>query len=175
MENIMTILKHLKTTCFLAAASTILLATGCQSPSDTQQAENDAVHSQNEIKETARLEHTQMAAGARAECTLYPSHFDGAALSTLGTTSLDLVVADTHSVNPLIVYMAIPEDSYTQERRLAVGRYLEDRGGLKPEQIEFRAGPNPATLNPVDTQLGYYPKTDTATDGGGTYAGVPSK
>jgi hypothetical protein len=165
MENTMVLLKHLKTTCFLAAASTILLATGCQT-NDTQQAENDAAHSQAEITETARLEHTQMAAGQRAECTLYTDHFDGANLSSLGTNALDLVLADTHSCNPLVVYLAVPEDNYAQDRRLAVGHYLEDRGGLKPEQVEFRSGPNPDTNHAVDMQLGYYSKTDTSTDGG---------
>jgi hypothetical protein len=165
MENTMMILKHLKTTCFLAAASTILFATGCQS--DTQQAENDASHSQAEITETARLEHTQMAAGARAECTLYADHFDGPTLSSLGSNELDMILADTHSCNPLVIYLAIPEDNYAQDRRLAIGRYLEDRGGLKPEQIEFRSGPNPDTYNSAAVQLGAYAKTDTSTDTGG--------
>jgi hypothetical protein len=169
MENTMVHLKYLKTTCFVAAASTILLITGCQS-SDTQQAESDAAHSQAEITETARLEHTQMAAGARADCTLYGCHFDGANLSSLGTSALDLVLADPHRCNPLVVYLAVPEDTYAQDRRLAIGHYLEDKGGLKPEQIEFQPGPNPATFHATDTQLGYYPKTDTSTDGAGASA-----
>ncbi|MGD0388186.1 MAG: hypothetical protein ABSC42_04445 [Tepidisphaeraceae bacterium] len=153
----MVILKHLKATCFLAAASTILLATGCNTEMDT-------THSQVEIAETSHLTHTQEASGARAECTLYPDQFDGPTLSTLGTSTLDLVLADSHICNPLVLYLAIPEDQYAQDRRLAIGRYLEDRGGLKAEQIEFRSGPNPDTYNPVDAQLGYYPKTDTAAD-----------
>jgi hypothetical protein len=160
------LLKHLKATCFLAAASTILLATGCNT-----QTETDAAHSQAEITETSSLMHTQEASGARAECTFYADQFDGPTLSTLGTSTLDLVLADSHSCNPLVVYMAVPEDQYAQDRRLAIGRYLEDRGGLKAEQIEFRSGPNPDTFHAVDTQLGYYPKTDTAIDMGG---GSPS-
>jgi hypothetical protein len=159
----MALLKHLKTTCFVAAATTILVATGC---SDTQQSENDAAHSQAEISETEHLEHTQTAAGYRAEGTLYPDYFDGPTLSSLGTTALDLTLDDSHSCNPLVLYLDIPEDSYAQDRRLAIGRYLEDRGGLKPEQIEFRSGVNPAAFHPVDVQLGYYAKTDTASDGG---------
>jgi hypothetical protein len=151
--------KHLKATCILAAASTILLATGCNTEMDT-------AHSQAEITETTRLLHTQEASGARAECTLYPDQFDGPTLSTLGTSMLDLALADSHSCNPLVIYMAVPEDQYAQDRRLAIGRYLEDRGGLKAEQIEFRSGPNPDTYHPVDAQLGYYPKTDTALDMG---------
>jgi hypothetical protein len=154
----MMLMKHLKTTCFVAATATILVAAGCK----TQ--ETDASHSQAEISETETLEHTQMAAGARAECTLYANHFDGPSLSSLGTTALDLMLADSHSCNPLVIYMAVPEDSYAQDRRLAVGRYLEDRGGLKPEQIEFQAGPNPQTYAPVDEQLTDYSKTDTAVD-----------
>ena len=157
----MVIFKHLKATCFLAAASTVLLATGCSST------ETDTAHSQAEITETTRLMHTQEASGARAECTLYADQFDGPTLSTLGTNSLDLMLADSHTCNPLVIYMAVPEDQYAQDRRLAIGRYLEDRGGLKAEQIEFRSGPNPDTFHAVDTQLGYYPKTDTALDNGG--------
>jgi hypothetical protein len=78
-----------------------------------------------------------------------------------------MILADTHSCNPLVIYLAIPEDNYAQDRRLAIGRYLEDRGGLKPEQIEFRSGPNPDTYNSAAVQLGAYAKTDTSTDTGG--------
>ncbi len=167
----MAMLKHLKTACFLAAASTILCLSGCHSDAREMQAEeSDASHSQNEISETTRLFNTQAAAGARAEATLYPEHFDGPTLSSLGTTTLDRMLADSHSCNPLVVYLAVPEDNYAQDRRMAIGRYLEDRGGLKPEQIEFHAGPNPDTYHETDMQLGYYNKTDTALDGGGVSA-----
>ena len=172
----MKFIKHLKATCFAAAAATIFVAAGCQNQ------EADTSHSQAEISETETLEHTQMHAGARAESTLYPDHFDGAALSSLGTSALDKMLADSHSCNPLVVYMDVPEDNYAQDRRLAVGRYLEDRGGLKPEQIEFQSGPNPYTLYPADAQLTAYPKTDTAGDstsyggssGGGSSGGGAS-
>ncbi len=164
----MVILKHLKATCVLAAATTILLATGCAST------ETDASHSQAEVTETERLMHTQEASGARAECTLYEDQFDGPTLSTLGTTTLDMVLADSHSCNPLVIYMAVPEDQYAQDRRLVIGRYLEDRGGLKAEQIEFRSGPNPVTYHAADVQLGYYGKTDTASDNASGSSGSSS-
>ena len=158
----MTSLKYLKATCIAAAAATILVTAGCQTQSET-----DTSHSQAEISETETLERTEMHAGARAECTMYPTHFDGAGLSSLGTKNLDLILADSHSCNPLVIYMDIPEDDYAQDRRLAVGRYLEDRGGLKPEQIEFQTGPNPSGNYPVSDQLTAYPKTDTAGDNTG--------
>jgi hypothetical protein len=169
----MAFLKHIKATCFVAATTTILVTAGCQNQQTT---ETDTQHSQAEISETETLEHTQMASGARAESTLYTDDFDGSGLSSLGTHALDLSLADSHSCNPLVVYMAVPDDNYSQDRRLAVGRYLEDRGGLKPEQIEFQSGANPNTYNPVAEQLTDYSKTDTAGDnttglGGGSSGG----
>ena len=163
----MLILKHLKATCFLAGVATILLATGCSTECDTS-------HSEAEITETVCLLHTQAASGARAECTLYAEQFDGPTLSTLGTSTLDLILADSHLCNPLVIYLAIPEDQYARDRRLAIGRYLEDRGGLKPDQIEFHPGPNPASYHAVDVQLGYYPKTDTAGDNAGAASSASS-
>jgi hypothetical protein len=156
--------KRLYTLCLLAASTTVLFAAGCDSQPPS---ESDTAHSKAEITETAQLEQTQEVSGARFECTLYSDHFDGPTLSSLGTTALDEILADSHSTNPLVIYMDVPaDDKYAQDRRLAVGRYLEDRGGLKPEQIEFRPGPNPATNSPAAVQLSNYGKTNT--DSGGS-------
>jgi len=161
MEIPMVTTKRLYTLCLLAASTTVLFAVGCSSEPPS---ENDTAHSKAEITETQQLEQTQEVSGARYECTLYPDQFDGATLSSLGTTALDEILADSHSTNPLVIYMAVPaDDKYAQDRRLAVGRYLEDRGGLKPEQIEFRAGSNPAVTSPVVVQLNNYGKSNTDT------------
>ena len=45
------------------------------------------------------------------------------------------------------------DDRYLQDRQAAVKRYLEDRGGLKPEQVEFHSGANPVSSSPVAVQL----------------------
>jgi hypothetical protein len=164
MEILMVTTKRLYTLCLLAASTTVLFAAGCGSQPAS---ESDTAHSKAEITETAQLEQTQEVSGARFECTLYPDHFDGPTLSSLGTTALDEILADSHSTNPLVVYMDVPaDDKYAQDRRLAVGRYLEDRGGLKPEQIEFRPGANPAIDSPATVQLTNYGKSNT--DSGGT-------
>lgn len=127
--------------------------------------ENNAQESDAEITETERLMHTQEVSGARNEATLYPDQFDGPGLTSLGTRALDLMLQDSHSCNPLVLYLEIPDDSLAEDRRMAIGRYLEDRGGLKPEQIEFHYGTNPGNYHAADTQLGYYlVKTDTAAD-----------
>jgi len=150
-------LKHLNAMC-LITASTICLAAGCQS---SNKPETDASNSKVEVTETARLENTQAAAGQRAECTLYTDDFDGATLSSLGTTALDQILADSHSCNPLVIYIDSTED--TPDRRQAVGRYLSDRGGLKAEQVEFHTGTNPATSHLAAEDLANYGKTDTGT------------
>ena len=151
--------KRLNNLCLIAASTTVLLAAGCshQPPS-----ESDTASSGAEITETARLENTQTAAGARAECTLYSDHFDGVMLSSLGTNALDLLLSDSHGSIPLVIYMAVPEDDkFSEDRRLTVGHYLEDRGGLKADQIEFRTGGNPASNSPAVIGLTNYGKTDT--------------
>lgn len=158
--------KRLNKLCVLAASTIVLFAVGCDSQPPS---ENDTAHSKAEITETTQLEQTQEVAGARAECTLYPDQFDGATLSSLGTTALDEILADSHSTNPLVIYMDLPsDDKYTQDRQQAVKRYLEDRGGLKAVQVEFHNGANPTITTPVAVQLGNYGKTNT--DSGGTTA-----
>ncbi|HEX4055823.1 MAG TPA: hypothetical protein VHX86_16285 [Tepidisphaeraceae bacterium] len=153
--------KRLKALCLFAASTTVLLAAGCQQPTS----ENDTATSKAEISEFQTVAHTQEISGARAECTLYADQFDGPTLSSLGTNTLDLILADSHSCNPLVVYMDLPDnDPYAEDRRLAVGRYLEDRGGLKSEQIEFHSGGNPAINSPAVVGITNYQKTDTATD-----------
>ena len=148
--------KHLNAMC-LITASTIFLAAGCQSATPPQ--ESDTATSKVEVTETERLEQTQAAAGQRAERTLYVDDFDGATLSTLGTSALDLILEDSHSCNPLVLYVEPSQD--TPDRRLAIGRYLSDRGGLKPEQIVINSGTNPETNHPAAPDLDNYIKTDT--------------
>jgi hypothetical protein len=166
MEKHMVTTKRLYKLCVLAASTTVLFAVGCNS---NPPSENDTAHSKAEITETAQLEQTQEISGARAEATLYPDQFDGANLSSLGTTALDEILADSHSTNALVIYMDLPsDDRYLQDRQAAVKRYLEDRGGLKPEQVEFHPGANPTITTPAAIQLSNYGKTNT--DSGGTTA-----
>jgi hypothetical protein len=161
MEKPMVTTKRLYTLCLLAASTTVLFAAGCNSGPPS---ESDTAHSKAEITETQQLEQTQEVSGARAECTLYPDQFDGPTLSSLGTTALDEILTDSHSTNPLVVYLDLPaDDKYAQDRQAAVSRYLQDRGGLKPEQIEFHPGASPAVYSPAAGQLNDYGKTDTGT------------
>jgi hypothetical protein len=152
-------MKHLNAICLAAATATILFAAGCHGDDDKM-----------DRARVDRLEHTQEAAGARTEATLYPQHFDGDQLTSLGAEELDLMLADSHSTNPLVVYIDVPEDDHSEARRMAVGKYLEAHGNLTAEQIEFRSGANPATYAPAGIQLSNYGKTDTSDAGGSSAA-----
>jgi hypothetical protein len=157
-------------TFLMAVGAVVLLTSGCQK--DTAPVNHgEQFAPEVEVRETTRLEQTQKAAGARDDATFYCQHFDGNGLSSLGTTKLDMMLADSHSANPMVVYLAIPDDGLTQDRREAIDRYLQDRGGLKPDQIKFENGPNPATYSPAENGLRNYDKTDTSAAAGSTSSG----
>jgi hypothetical protein len=164
--------KSLKGMTMVAAGSLVLLMSGCNTPS--QQREASYNHGERFVpdgtpRETQQLAQTMAASGARNDDTLYTDHFDGAGLSSLGTSKLDLVLDDSHSCNPLVVYLAIPNDDLGAMRRRAVGTYLIKHGGLKPEQLVFEFGNDPASLHPATIEVANYGKTDTAAQGGGGY------
>lgn len=145
----------------LGAGAVILLAQGCGHVDQDTVNHADRFTPEVETRETTRLANTQQAAGTREDSTLYPQHFDGGELSSLGAYTLDSILHDSASCDPLVVYMAVPEDSLAMSRRLAVGNYLMDRGGLRPEQIKFVAGPNPSTYHLSSPDIVNYNKTDT--------------
>jgi hypothetical protein len=157
--------KRLKSIAVIAAGTMVLLTAGCKNGMTEQQTHlHNFFPPDSQQRQTPRIMETQMAAGARADGTLYPQHFDGAALSSLGTAKLDLMLRDSHACNPLVVYLAVPNDTLPSERRQTVSTYLANRGGLKADQIVFKDGPNPSTYNPSAPNLKNYDKTDTGSD-----------
>ena len=152
----------------LLVAATVALSTGCQ-----QQKLNHAENFEPpiEARQTTQLLDTQKAGGVRDEATLYRQHFDASGLSSLGSSKLDLMLADSHRKSPLVVYVAIPDDLNTRARKAAVARYLMNHG-LKSDQIRLVDGPNPDTYTPAVANLKNYEKTDTAASGGATSSGT---
>jgi hypothetical protein len=159
--------KRISGLALIVGGGIVLFASGCNSASQASYDHADKFAPEGQVRDTQRLSETQMAAGARADDTLYPQHFDGAGLSSLGTAKLDLVLEDSHSCNPLTVYLAIPNDENLAVRRRAVGDYLIKHGGLKPEQLAFEIGSDPSTYLPATVNVANYSKTDTASDSGG--------
>jgi hypothetical protein len=124
----------------------------------------------DENRSEFRIMAAQTAAGNRADPTLYSAHFDGPMLTSLGTTKLDSMLHDAHSCDPLVVYLAVPDDQFTLERRKSISNYLMDRGGLKAEQIRFEQGPAPDTYSPAGPAM----KSSDGIGGGGSTGAAPA-
>jgi hypothetical protein len=145
--------------------------TGCaQTPKQENVYHGEQFRPDDEPRAVQTLMNTQTAAGARTDATLYPQHFDGGALSSLGKAKLDLMAQDSRSADPMKIFIAVPDDALSQDRRLAVGNYLIDHDGLKTEQIQFDStgGPNPDTYAPAEPNLQNYSRTDTSLSGSTT-------
>ena len=139
----------------------LTLVTACEQQTGRNYAKN--FDPPIESQERVALFETQKDAGARDDATLYADHFDVAALSSLGTAKLDLMLADSHAKNPLVVYLDVPADANVQARQTSVSNYLMDHGGLKASQIQITVGPNPGNFHPDGDDGGKnYDKTDTA-------------
>ena len=142
---------------FAAAATMVLVGCNADKSSMTDFFPADENRAINNIM-TA-----QAAAGARADATLQPMHFDGAKLNSLGEAKLDLMLKDDDSTESVVVYMNLDkEDEDLKSRRDAVVSYLEDRGILS-DGIKFESGPNPKT----DTLPAQHMASMAKTDSGG--------
>ena len=119
------------------AIATVLLV-GCQA----DQSSMTEFFPADEARSTQNFVTAQAAAGARADATLQPMHFDGDHLNSLGEAKLDLMLKDDDTDPTIVVYMNLPtDDQDLKARRDAVVTYFEDRGVSK-DNIEFKAGSN---------------------------------
>jgi hypothetical protein len=115
-----------------------MLMVGCQ----TDKSSMTDFFPADEARSTQNFMTAQAAAGARADATLQPMHFDGDHLNSLGEAKLDLMLKDDDTNPAVTVYMNLPaDDTNLKVRRDAVVTYFEDRGVSK-DNIEFKAGPN---------------------------------
>jgi hypothetical protein len=163
-------LKYAKLNVAILLGAVLVLA-GCSAHEQKQPQTPDEFNSPIERNQIGSLFQTQKAAGARADSTLYPQHFDGPNLSSLGTTKLDLILLDSHSTNPLTIYIAVENDPYAAQHRTVISNYLSDRGGLKTEQIAFQDGPNPATYGPAEDDIKNLANTDATASGAASTGG----
>jgi hypothetical protein len=119
-----------------------------------------------------RLLDAQAARGARNDATLYAVHFDGPDLNSLGAAKLDWMLKDDSAL-PLAIWIAVPADEQSAARQASVTTYLKDHG-LKPEQIQFNAGPNPHTDYPAASADRDASNSDFSNSGGATLGGGSS-
>ena len=117
---------------------------GCQQP---QQAWNQFAP-EDEIRQVDRVLAAQAAAAAREDAMLYPRHFDGTQLNSLGKAKLHLM-ADPAQDQPLVVYLNVPDKAPVQQQRQAVLAYAQELG-LAQSKVEVRTGPNPGLSFPAE-------------------------
>jgi len=120
----------------------------------------------DEARSTQNFMTAQAAAGARADATLQPMHFDGDHLNSLGEAKLDLMLKDDETDPRIVVFMNLPaDDEHLKGCRDSVVMYFEDRGVTK-DNIEFKPGSNPGTTSLAAEHLSRVSKTES--DGGGS-------
>jgi uncharacterized membrane protein YgcG len=116
-------------------------------------------------RQADKIEHAQIAAGARADATLSAAHFDDGSLNSLGQQKLDLITATLPDEGPMTIYVDLPADgTFTQARKDAVTAYLID-SHLTADQFKLVDGPNNNTWTPSAAALVNMSKTETDTTG----------
>jgi hypothetical protein len=139
-----------------------LLLAGCSSNQSSQTSQETFFQSPDEVPLATRMFDTQAARGARADATLYPQHFDGARLNSLGKSKIDLMLRDTEAGPLLKLYIdGQSSDPAWTARADGVKQHLAS-SGLIDTQYEVVAGPNPATWHPVAKDIEAMGKPEVA-------------
>jgi hypothetical protein len=148
---------------FLAAIGLSLLTlAGCQSAKDqmARQKQNDAFSPEDDSRAYRRFAIAQEAAGARHDGMLYPYHFDGSQLNSLGERKLAAMLMANDHAFPLVIYMNFPETEHQDIRQRAVMAYLVD-SGVQEKQIQFESGFNPDATSSGAHNLARLSKTES--------------
>ena len=157
--------------------SNLLLAfvlTGCTQNHPATTTQDPFFQSPDEVPLATRLFDTQAARGARVDATLYPQHFDGQRLNSLGKSKIDLMLRDTESEPPLKLFISGQSTDPTWTARAdAVKKHLTSVG-LTDKQFQVVAGINPDTWHPVAKDIDATNKPDAAKPDGDTNPATPS-
>jgi hypothetical protein len=87
------------------------------------------------------------AKGARDDASLYPRHFAGDALNSLGQTKLAQIAAQAKdSTDNVNIFLVLPEAEATEARKAVVAQFLAEYG-VATDRVAMAVGPNPATAN----------------------------
>src|SRR3954470_20878598 len=152
----------------LAATAVVGMILGCNQQGPT----GVFFRAEEETSPVFKVADAQAACGARQDAALYPQHFDGGNLNSLGEAKLDTMLHDDDSPTPVTIYVAAgANDSVTDARWKAVTAFLKDKG-LKDSQIKIADGSNPASRGSAAKNLSEIHKTDTGSVAGAGGAGA---
>lgn len=141
--------------CVLGCAGLLWLS-GCKYSSVPG---GDLIESEQIPRNIDYITAAQAATGARADAMLYPRHFDGARLNSLGRAKLHLMVMDKPEGQPLAIFLNVPEGQGTAPLRNSVESYLQEQG-LAEADYQLKNGPNPDTYTPANIGLTRMAKTE---------------
>jgi hypothetical protein len=149
----------------LTAVAVIAFAAGCECYK-TQGPDGDRCFFPEDQKYVIHRHGAQQAASAaRADATLYPVHFHGGKLNSLGEQKLKLMLGDDNETRPMAVYLDTGDDQDLEARREAVLVYL-GQFGVAAEQVKLEAGPNPTGGTPVAPLLKGMANMESVPQGG---------
>ena len=104
-------------------------------------------------------EDVQAANGALADGTLYPRHFSGDKLNSLGQTKLSLMAQGAKgSTDTVRVYLDMPDAAATELRREVIKQFLAERG-ITTERLAMAVGPNTGSTEVATMTSGKLYKT----------------
>src|SRR5947207_15347029 len=136
-------------------AATLLMATsaGCKNETAKNEMPDNRIYGQkflgpDEARDVFRASDGQRCSGARADATLYPFHFDKGALNSTGQVKLDHMLDDDDSINPMVVYVNVPQDDLWNARVESITAHCKDRA-VDPNQIKVVRGENAGNLHPA--------------------------
>jgi hypothetical protein len=148
----------------LTAGAVVVLgaAAGCdKNKAEREKADNEFFKGDGVERVTPAL-NVQATNGARHDAMLYPHHFDGGHLNSLGRAKVLLMLEDCENCSPITVHMVnCGEGEVLAQRKAAVELYLKSTEGA-----------NQLTFHPSDPDIIRMAKTESGQLGGGTGGGA---
>jgi len=133
-----------------AAATLVAVSAGCHNSNTSEKLHGEKFDEDDAPRTTRNITAVQAANGARADATLYPSHFNSAGLNSLGREKLEKMMLDDESTPPMTVYLDLARnESSLRLAHTAVAEYLKARG-VAESQFKIEDGPNPKTDHPAE-------------------------
>ena len=145
---------------WLAAALVVLGAGGCKSSPDNRAAADEKPKAKIEVHDefrqdadperVTRFVDIQSSNGARNDGMLYPVHFTGGHLNSLGRSKVLLMLEDCDSCEPITVHLVNCGD----------GDLLDQRKNAVELYLKTATGPNTLTFHPTAPELLRFDKTE---------------
>ena len=151
---------------WVAAAVVVFAGGGCASQSSSGRSGQEEANSDLFPKEpettVARFGDVQTSNGSRYDANLYPHHFNGGHLNSLGRAKVLLMLQDCETCEPIVVHLVdAGEGDLYDQRKQAVELYLKTAEGV-----------NTRTMHPVAPTMARAMKAESGTiEGSGGAAG----